>query len=93
MTERSISRIYMVRGRVQGVGFRNFVQRAAHSIGVEGYARNLDDGRVEVFAQGSGAQLQELEAHLWRGPRFAEVAGIDASDAGPREIVGFSIRS
>ena len=45
-----IARRYFIRGRVQGVGFRDFAQRAAAQLGVSGYARNLDDGRVEVYA-------------------------------------------
>jgi acylphosphatase len=92
MAERLICRIYRVRGRVQGVGFRNFVQRAANDIGVHGYARNLDDGSVEVFGQGGAHQMEELEAQLWRGPRWSEVFGVDREETGPRELNGFSIR-
>lgn len=92
MAERKVCRIYYVRGRVQGVGYRNFVLRAAHAIGVQGYTRNLDDGRVEVFAQGNAAQHEELEAQLWRGPRFAEVTGIDREETTLRSVSGFGIR-
>jgi acylphosphatase len=87
-----ICRIYHVRGRVQGVGFRNFVQRCALQIGVDGYTRNLSDGRVEVLAQGSAAQHEELEAQLWRGPTWAEVLDVTREDTNVRTFEGFGIR-
>jgi len=77
---------------VQGVGFRNFVQRAAESIGVEGYVRNHDDGCVEVYAVGAPEQLSELAGHLWKGPRWAEVRGVDELEAAIEQHRGFSIR-
>ena len=67
-----IARRYLIRGRVQGVGFRYFAQRVAADIGVNGYTRNLDDGRVEVYAVGGAEQLSELAGLLWKGPRWAE---------------------
>ena len=54
---KSIAKRYFIRGRVQGVGFRYFAQRAAAELGVTGYTRNLDDGRVEVYAVGTPDQL------------------------------------
>jgi acylphosphatase len=92
MAERLICRIFYVRGRVQGVGFRNFVQHSARLIGVTGFTRNLDDGRVEVFAQGSKSQMEELEAQLWRGPRWAEVQYVEKEETTARQLSGFSIR-
>ena len=50
------ARRWFIRGRVQGVGYRNFAQRAAVELGLTGYARNLDDGRVEVYAVGPASQ-------------------------------------
>lgn len=87
-----ICRIYLVRGRVQGVGFRNFVQRCALQIGVEGYTRNISDGRVEVLAQGSASELKELEAQLWRGPTWAQVIDVTHEETGIRDVSGFGIR-
>ena len=52
-----IARRYFVRGHVQGVGFRYFVERIAADLKLAGYTRNLDDGRVEVYAVGSPAKL------------------------------------
>jgi acylphosphatase len=76
---------------VQGVGFRNFVQHAAHRIGVQGYTRNLDDGRVEVYAIGSDGQLSDLVGMLWKGPRWADVHGVDEVEASLESCQGFYI--
>lgn len=70
------TRRYFVSGTVQGVGFRFFVQRVAHKAGVGGFARNLYDGRVEVLAIGTPAQLAEMRNALERGPRFSSVSGV-----------------
>ena len=51
---------WFIRGRVQGVGYRNFAQRAAVDLSLTGYARNLDDGRVEIYAVGPVDKLSEL---------------------------------
>lgn len=77
---------------MQGVGFRNFVGHAANALGVQGYVRNLDDGSVEVYALGNSTQLSELAGLLWKGPRWAEVRGVDESEASPEQHRGFSIR-
>jgi acylphosphatase len=82
---------YLVRGRVQGVGFRYFVQRAAAELGLTGYARNLDDGRVEVYAAGPAARLDELAGRLWKGPRFSDVRGVDEEEAALRSCSSFRI--
>lgn len=87
----SIARRYFIRGRVQGVGFRWFVQRAADSLGVTGYVRNLDDGRVEVYALGAAEKLSELASHLWRGPRWSEVRGVEEQEAAVQQYGSFQI--
>jgi acylphosphatase len=68
----------VVRGEVQGVGYRWSVQRLARRLGLTGYAQNLPDGSVRVEAEGDPAQLDELEAFLRGGPRFAEVDRLDS---------------
>jgi acylphosphatase len=88
----SIARRYLVSGRVQGVGFRYFVEREASALGVTGTVRNLDDGSVEVQAQGTAAQLADLEGALWKGPRMADVRNVEAFEIGSGNWVGFSIR-
>ena len=60
---------FLVRGRVQGVGFRWFVQREAAEIGLRGWVRNTEEGEVEVVASGEAEELAELRATLRRGPR------------------------
>jgi len=75
------ARRWFVRGRVQGVGYRNFAQRCAQALGLTGYARNLDDGRVEVYAAGPADKLAELTPMLHRGPRWAEVRGVEEQEA------------
>jgi len=82
---------YFVRGRVQGVGFRYFVERAAADLNLAGYARNLDDGRVEVYAVGSAAKLAELSQRLWKGPRFADVRGVEELEAAVERYSSFRI--
>lgn len=71
---------WLVAGRVQGVGFRMFVAREATALGLAGWTRNLPDGRVEVVASGREDTLQQLERTLARGPRMAEVTGLEISD-------------
>ena len=83
---------YVVRGRVQGVGYRYFVLRHADVHGVAGFARNLPDGGVEVLAEGSGAALADFEARLREGPAFAEVAGVEREAIPDRGSSGFHIR-
>jgi acylphosphatase len=85
------ARRYIVRGRVQGVGYRYFVQKAASNVGVSGYARNLDDGTVEVYAAGTQDQLSALAGLLRQGPRFAEVRGVEETDAAVDGRTGFRI--
>ena len=87
------ARRYIVRGRVQGVGFRWYVQQAANAIGVKGFTRNLDDGSVEVYAIGSVEQLSDLCGRLWNGPRMSDVRGVDEEDASVEKASGFRIVS
>jgi acylphosphatase len=67
----------VIRGEVQGVGFRWSVQRQAHELGLTGYAENLPDGSVRVEAEGDPDRLDQLEAFLRQGPRWAEVESLD----------------
>jgi len=67
----------VVRGRVQGVGFRYFVMREAKALGLSGWVRNQDDGSVEVEAEGRRNPLEMLVERLRRGPLGARVAGVE----------------
>ena len=71
----------MVRGRVQGVGFRWFVEREAHILGIAGWVRNNPDGSVEVLAIGSRDQLIGLRSRLREGPRAARVDEVEELEA------------
>jgi acylphosphatase len=83
-TEKSIeAKRYLVRGRVQGVGFRWFVEREAHILGIAGWVRNNHDGSVEILAQGTRDQLSGLHSRLREGPRAARVDAVEVSEAKP----------
>jgi acylphosphatase len=77
---------------VQGVGFRFFVQHKANALGLSGWARNLDDGRVEVYAVGSERELSDLAAALHSGPRMADVRSVEERDEPVQKLSGFSVR-
>jgi len=64
---------FLIRGRVQGVGFRWFVHREASELDLRGWVRNTEDGDVEVVASGTPEDLAELRASLRRGPRGSRV--------------------
>ena len=85
------ARRWYVRGRVQGVGYRYFAQKAAAQLGLTGYTRNLDDGRVEVYAVGPAAKLAELVPLLHLGPRWAEVRGVEEEEASVHLYSSFHI--
>ena len=88
----SLARRYYISGHVQGVGYRNFAQRTARDLGVRGWARNLDDGRVEVLAVGNPHSLENFESELRVGPPRAEVRRIEVEDTAEQRIEGFHIR-
>lgn len=75
------------------MGFRYFVQREAVRLGVTGWVRNLDDGRVEAHGQGPAKVLDEFAGALWRGPRFSDVRGVEVSEAAMLKYEGFHITS
>ena len=78
-----VAKRYIVRGRVQGVGFRWFVEHEARQLGVNGWVRNNVDGTVEVLAIGNEQQLATLKQRLQRGPRAARVDEVQEIPAEP----------
>jgi acylphosphatase len=78
-----IARRFIVKGRVQGVGYRFFAIRAANRLGVVGRVRNLSDGSVEAVAEGTPEAVDEFRAELWRGPAYAQVTAVDETDLKP----------
>ncbi len=82
-------------GRVQGVGYRDFVRRSAEQFGVSGWVRNCSDGSVEARLRGAPDRVEAVVANMRRGPRFAEVANLRVE---PRQdhdsaMIGFAVRS
>ncbi len=87
------ARRFLVRGRVQGVGFRWFVEREAHILQVAGWVRNNPDGTVEVLAQGTRDQLAGLRSRLLEGPRASRVDDVEVSEVEPEPgLFSFQIR-
>jgi acylphosphatase len=82
---------YVVRGVVQGVGFRYFVSRQATMLGLAGHARNCSDGSVEVVAEGETRALAELESRLRAGPAVSEVETLEREVIEPRGVSDFHI--
>ena len=81
MSEPKQARRYFVSGNVQGVGFRYFAHRAAERLHLSGYAKNLPDGRVEIYAIGSAERLVKLRSVLERGPWGASVSEVKEENA------------
>jgi len=77
------ARRFLVRGRVQGVGFRWFVEREAHLLGIAGWVRNNADSSVEVLAMGTRDQLAGLRSRLRECPRAARVDDVEETEAKP----------
>jgi acylphosphatase len=69
-------RHYLVSGRVQGVGFRRFVEKQAKAYEVSGLVRNLEDGRVEFYAKGKIENLEEFDRAVRRGPMLSVVRDV-----------------
>ena len=91
-TSGKVARKYIVNGRVQGVGFRAFVNHVADSLGVRGWTGNRDDGSVEVYALGTPEQLSEFSNYLWKGSRMSYVRNVEETEASIEDVSDFEIR-
>ena len=80
MSER-LTRRLVIRGRVQGVWFRESMRLEAERLGITGWVRNRLDGGVEAVVQGSRDAVEAIERWAHRGPDHAEVADVEVSDA------------
>jgi acylphosphatase len=86
-----VARRFLVSGRVQGVGFRFFAADAARREGLAGFVRNLDDGRVEVIAEGESESVVRFERALRQGPSHARVEHVRVEDVEPSRSHAFTI--
>jgi acylphosphatase len=76
----------VVRGRVQGVGYRMWAVSRATGYGLTGWARNLGDGAVEMVLQGDGASIAAMLADCWTGPPMANVSSVASQEAQPDQL-------
>lgn len=81
----------LVRGRVQGVGYRRFVQRRAIDLALAGHAENLGEGDVEVVAEGPVSDLENLLHWIKRGPTHADVSSVDVQWSEATGLSGFYV--
>jgi len=86
------ARLFRVRGRVHGVGFRFFVERNAAQLGVAGWVCNRADGSVEAWAEADETALDAFEAKLRQGPALSRVDGVKASSVEAGGARGFRVR-
>ena len=86
------AKLYFVEGRVQGVGFRFFVERVAAELGLNGYVKNRADGRVEVYAVGEEGTLAKLRERLEAGPRASLVERLQEQAVSFKQYKNFSIQ-
>ena len=88
-----VGRRYLVSGRVQGVGFRYFTDAAAARENVNGWVRNLPDGRVEISAEGDTEAIERFERQIRQGPPGARVEHVAVENSAPAEpLNGFIIK-
>ena len=87
------ARLYIVKGRVQGVGFRFFVEHEAKALGLRGYVRNCYDGNVEVYAIGEEKMLQQLRGRLEQGPPMSRVEQVEERIAAMQDYREFMIEA
>lgn len=87
-----VARRVVVRGRVQGVFFRDSARRAAESRGVAGWVRNRSDGAVEAWFEGDAEAVEAMVEWSRSGPSRAQVESVDVSEVAPEGLAGFAIR-
>jgi acylphosphatase len=87
-----VTRRFLVRGRVQGVGFRYFVERQAARLSISGWVRNTAEGHVETVAAGAEEILGAFEAELRRGPQLSVVESVSVEVVQDPRVSGFEVR-
>ncbi len=86
-----IARRYIVKGQVQGVGFRYFTHRVAQELGVRGRVKNLPNGTVEVHAEGDEGPMEQFLTGIKMGPSLGFVKDIEVGEVEPEGYEDFSI--
>lgn len=84
---------FVISGRVQGVGFRDWMEEKANALGLSGWVRNCRNGTVEALVAGETAAVEELLRLCRRGPLLAQVVRIDEELVDPPQEIGFHRRS
>lgn len=92
MSDPAVRRRAIVHGKVQGVFFRDSTREAAENEGVAGWARNLDDGSVEVVLEGPAEAVDSVVGFLRTGPSSARVESVEVTDEEPEGLTGFRTR-
>jgi acylphosphatase len=87
-----LTRRYVISGRVQGVGFRDFVRGRGEALGIHGWTRNLSNGSVEVVAHGTKEQLDEFSGYLHKGPLWSSVRSVEETEHPLLQSKGFHIK-
>ncbi len=83
----------LVKGKVQGVFYREFTRREAETLGVSGFVRNMKDGSVEIVAEGEEKKLKEFERKFRKGPLMAFITDVDVKEEpATGEFDGFDLR-
>lgn len=83
---------YLITGRVQGVWYRSSAQKQANKLNITGWAKNLPDGRVQIFACGEAKNLDQFHQWLWKGPILAKVQNIDCKTENYQNFEEFSVK-
>lgn len=86
----TVCRRCLVAGRVQGVWYRASTREQAQQLGLNGYAHNLPDGRVEVVACGTAEAVAQLQEWLWLGPPAAKVTAVECCEVVEDIVPGFA---
>lgn len=88
-----MERKVLISGKVQGVFYRSFIKKKADELGVRGWVKNLDDGRVEAVFCGPRKRVSEMIKSCWKGSLLSRVERVEEADAGKKEkFAGFEIR-
>ena len=86
-----IARRYVVKGRVQGVGFRYFTHQVAQGLGIRGWVKNLPNGTVEAYAEGDEDPMEQFLSRIRKGPSLGFVEDVEVGAAEPEGSQEFSI--